>query len=306
MRTPVGSAVEGSQARRVRRLTLPVSVVLLLGVVALASRAPLRPPGASPAGTPTIGNGTPLSPWTLVLLGIGAAIVLGSFALHRSQARRSRADRRPMVPELVQLALLASLVLLGALLATAAILGSHRAQPSQVRLGHPHALDVGARVRSVFQFPLWAQLSVAALVLAACLLMAIALGRPTRARYARALPRRGRPTELPAVPSLAPTMADAIGRSLEDLEADPDPRRAIIAAYGRMEESLADAGLPRTNSETAREYLSRGLVSLELSPSTIGTLTMLFERAKFSLRPVDLRLRDEAIAALRALQQELA
>jgi hypothetical protein len=101
-------------------------------------------------------------------------------------------------------------------------------------------------------------------------------------------------------------MTDAIGRSLKDLEADVDARRAIIAAYARMEENLAEAGLPRSGAETAREYLSRGLASLELSPGAIGTLTMLFERAKFSLRPVDLRLRDEAIMALRALQQELA
>jgi Domain of unknown function (DUF4129) len=111
---------------------------------------------------------------------------------------------------------------------------------------------------------------------------------------------------VPALPALTPTMSDAVGRSLRELESETDPRRAIIAAYARMEENLADAGLPRSGSETAREYLSRGLVSLELSPSTIGTLTMLFERAKFSLRPVDMRLRDEAVAALRALQQELA
>lgn len=300
--------MEGSEARRVRTLTVPILVILLLGVVALASRAPLHPPGATPLGAPPSGPGTPVSPWALGLVGIGAAIVLGSIVLHRVQARRSRAarGRRPAV--LVEVALLAALVLLGTLLVIDGILGAHRrAQVPRVSGGHPHALTTGARAHSIFEFPVWAQLSVAVLVFAACLLIAIALGLPSRATRARALRRRGgRATEMSPVPSLAPTMADAIGRSLQDLETDPDARRAIIAAYGRMEESLADAGLPRTASETAREYLSRGLISLELSPSTIGTLTTLFERAKFSLRPVDLHLRDEAIAALRGLQQELA
>jgi hypothetical protein len=100
-------------------------------------------------------------------------------------------------------------------------------------------------------------------------------------------------------------MADAVDRSLDDLEADPDARRAIISAYRRMEQTLARAGLPRGETETAREYLVRGLASLELDPSAIGRLTTLFEWAKFSARRVDSRLRDDAIAALRTLQQEL-
>ena len=137
-------------------------------------------------------------------------------------------------------------------------------------------------------------MSVAVLVLAAGVLVASTLGR------------RWRATDDPTPPALAPKLTDAIDRSLADLAADPDARRAIIAAYRRMEESLAYVGLPRGASETAREYLTRGLASLELSPGAIGALTTLFERAKFSLHHIDLRLRDEAISALRAVQEELA
>jgi hypothetical protein len=289
----VGPAAADAEVRRnARVLILPAAVVLLLGVVALASRAPLRPPRATPLGTPAVGQGQPVSPWSLALVGLGAAAMLGSLALNLIWTRRRDSFPRRKGSMLLQLALL-SLLLLGGVLAVGGLRG-RRGAALPARLSH-RALTGTTRPPSVsFHFPLWAQLSVAVLVLAAGVLAASAFGR------------RWRATDVPTVPALAPKITYAIDRSLEDLEADPDARRAIIAAYRRMEESLAHVGLPRGPSETAREYLSRGLASLELSPSTIGTLTTLFERAKFSLHHVDLRLRDEAVSALRALQEELA
>jgi hypothetical protein len=285
-------AAQFRDRRVARTVVLPAAVVLLLGVVALASRQPLHPPRATPLSTLPAGHSGAVSPWPIVLVGLAAAVILASFALNLFWSRGSQGFERPRGSMLRQTALV-TLVLLGGALVVSAVRG-HRGTPLRGGLAHG-ALAGRARAASpTFQFPLWAQLTVALLALAAAVLVATSLGR------------RWRATDAPQPPTLGPEITAAIDRSLDDLEADPDARRAIIAAYRRMEESLAHVGLPRGPSETAREYLSRGLASLELSPGAIGTLTTLFERAKFSLRHVDLRLRDEAISALRALQEELA
>ena len=51
----------------------------------------------------------------------------------------------------------------------------------------------------------------------------------------------------------------ALDFSLDDLRNEPDLRRAIIAAYARMERALAGAGLPRAPSEAPFEYVERAL-----------------------------------------------
>ena len=45
--------------------------------------------------------------------------------------------------------------------------------------------------------------------------------------------------------------------SLDDLLAEPDPRRAITMAYGRLLDGLAACGLARAYAETPYEHLSR-------------------------------------------------
>ena len=59
-------------------------------------------------------------------------------------------------------------------------------------------------------------------------------------------------------------MSDAI----DDLEAEPDARRAVIAAYARMEGVLARHGLRRCPSETPLEYLRRILLGLTARAET--------------------------------------
>ena len=97
----------------------------------------------------------------------------------------------------------------------------------------------------------------------------------------------------------------AIDESLDDLRRDPDLRRAIIAAYARMERALAHAGLPRRPSEAPFEYVERALTTLETSPEPVRRLTALFEWAKFSHHEPEPEMRDEAIDALVAIRDEL-
>jgi hypothetical protein len=92
--------------------------------------------------------------------------------------------------------------------------------------------------------------------------------------------------------------------SLDDLRAEPDPRRAVIAAYARMEQGLGSLGTERIMSETPFEYLARVLERLDVSEAAAQRLTDLFERAKFSAAPVDETMKADAVAALVAIQEE--
>jgi hypothetical protein len=106
-------------------------------------------------------------------------------------------------------------------------------------------------------------------------------------------------------PSLAETLSDALGDTLDDVADEPDPRRAIILAYARMESSLDRSGCSRREADAPLEYLSRVLRELEVAAAPVEALTDLFEHAKFSHHPVDAAMKARAIAALEAIRAEL-
>jgi hypothetical protein len=97
----------------------------------------------------------------------------------------------------------------------------------------------------------------------------------------------------------------ALGESLDDLRAEPDPRRAVIAAYARLERIVAANGLPRRAAETQEEHVARFLSELDVSEDAARRLTSLFEWARFSQHEVGVEMKGEAIAALAQLRNEL-
>lgn len=105
---------------------------------------------------------------------------------------------------------------------------------------------------------------------------------------------------------LADALAAAVDESLDDLRAEPDPRRAVIAAYVRLERVLAGYGLPRKASEAPLEYLGRMLGEFSVSPPAARRLTNLFERAKFSQHAVGPEMKEQAIGALETVRDDLA
>jgi hypothetical protein len=125
----------------------------------------------------------------------------------------------------------------------------------------------------------------------------IALGAAAYMTRSRLLPasRRGAPEELAA----------ALDESIDDLRTEPDLRRAIVAAYARMERALAAAGIPRHRAEAPLEYMERALLTLDTSAAAVRTLTDLFALARFSQHEPDPSMRDEAIDALVAVRDEL-
>ena len=104
---------------------------------------------------------------------------------------------------------------------------------------------------------------------------------------------------------VAETLADVLDETLDDLRAETDPRRAVIAAYARLERALSAHGLPRRRAETQQEYVGRILDDLDVDRRSVRRLTDLFTRAKFSQHDVDVGMKEEAIAALEQVRDEL-
>ncbi len=116
---------------------------------------------------------------------------------------------------------------------------------------------------------------------------------------------RSRRREGSDLESLAAELSSLLDETLDDLHGESDPRRAVIAAYARMERILASYGVPRRVFEAPHEYLARVLEELHASAASVTALTALFERAKFSGHAIGSDLKEEAIAALAAVRDEL-
>jgi Domain of unknown function (DUF4129) len=119
------------------------------------------------------------------------------------------------------------------------------------------------------------------------------------------LVRRRVPKKTLGEGAAADALIAALDDSLDDLRNEPDARRAVIAAYARMEHALADDGLARRKTEAPREYLARALPAVGAGAGSVARLTALFEEAKFSPHEVDAGMKAEAIDALAALRDEL-
>jgi Domain of unknown function (DUF4129) len=271
--------------RRGRRGLLPVA--LAVGLLALAAAGSLRGPLGSGRGRPSYPADLIDSLLLLLFLAMVAAGALAVFSLlpglRLDRQRRRRGSGfgliLPMAAVLV-LWLLRDLLGLGE---------GGPDDPPPSTLPAPSTLEVPAPPPSSGVVP-WI---VALVALAA--MVAVAAAQLAAER------RRRRPPRTPAE-----RLVDLVDDTLEDLEREPDPRRAVIAAWARMERGLAAAGLPRRPAEAPFEYAGRVLEAALARPSSVHRLTGLFERAKFSQHRIGEGDRAQAIAALRAVRRELA
>jgi hypothetical protein len=118
--------------------------------------------------------------------------------------------------------------------------------------------------------------------------------------------RRDRRPEPPGPgESVEEELARAIGTTIDDLRSERDARRAVIAAYANMERILGSHGLARSRAEVPYEYLARVLRVLQVSESSVRSLTELFEYAKFSPHEIDDTMKERAIESLVAVKEDL-
>ena len=100
-------------------------------------------------------------------------------------------------------------------------------------------------------------------------------------------------------------LRETVESSLEEIEGEVDPRRAVIRAYAGMENTLAQHGLGRRRFEAPLEYLIRAFAGIHVSKSAAERLTRLFEQARFSEHQIGPEMKREAIASLTEVRNEL-
>jgi hypothetical protein len=260
----------------------------LLWLVALASHDRSPPPPGQAHGPLAASPRLVLAVY-LVLLVLGT-VQLTLLVMQTVRRRLERPGRRSAWRGL---RILAALLLLCFVLAYLALPDWLRLRPGQGQDRHGAAAAAGAAGRAAggrSAAALGLEVAVFA-VLLSLLAVALAARRRRRARASPAL--------------AAEELSALVERSLAELEAERDPRRAVIAAYAGMEQTLAANGLPRAPSEAPLEYLARALAELRVSPASAGRLTELFQRARFSRHQVGEAMKQEAIEALAAVRDEL-
>jgi uncharacterized membrane protein YphA (DoxX/SURF4 family) len=278
----------GPRGRLAWAFAAPLALLVLVGVVVVASSAHTVGRGALDSEAAT-------GAFATLLFALGAvwvaALLVASPLLTGLTARAEVAQRRRWSEALIVLLLVLSLLLI---LSGAGRLRDRDATGGQTvqTIGQPDPRGRGAArpldtppidwviVFAVFGAALAAFASVAGMMIRGNR----HVGREIAARTA---------------------LAEILGDTLDDLRAEADPRKAVIAAYSRMERSLASFGLPRRPFEAPVEYLGRVLEELRSGSPAAKRLTHLFERAKFSQHRIDSGMKDEAIEAVSTLRDEL-
>jgi hypothetical protein len=281
-------------------------VMGLLVLVALGSR------GGIPWDRAEAGDGSSADALRfLALLILGAATLAAVVALFFSwRRRRHDRERDGLVEEAgpgdwrERLARAALAYLLAAVVVLVLLVGADgidRLVPDGGTGGGPADRDAppsGTPARGVPSLPFGASwILVGALLL-------LALAASTSAL--RPLRRRVRPPSAEALEAVrGTTLAGVVDETLDDLYREPDPRRAVIAAYARMERGLAARGIPRRPSDAPLEYLARVLVAGRADARFVRRLTELFQRAAFSRAEVDAAEKEEAIGCLVAIRSSV-
>ena len=287
--------------RASNRARAAIAAIALGGVavvVAITARAPLSrstPVDATALQAPTIAVFT-------LIAGIGV-VVLGALAVLLWSGRRRQDEPLEPQPPPIEVhwiwKLLAILLLLalGAALVAAAVIGSKRRQnalPLGSGLGTGGFGQLAGRSgkgASGFVVPSWLPWTLLGIVVAAAVGGVVVLWL-TRSR-------RG------VASAEASATSAAVEAAIGALDAEADPRRAVIAAYGAMQRTLGEHGVARSPTEAPREYLQRVLIASQATDREARTLTGLFEEARYSTHPIPERLREVALAALRSLQGRL-
>ncbi|GIJ44823.1 hypothetical protein Val02_17090 [Virgisporangium aliadipatigenens] len=121
---------------------------------------------------------------------------------------------------------------------------------------------------------------------------------------------KGRPIRVepgaPPPPAVHAEVAAAVDAGLAALaDGDSDARAAVIACWVRMEQAASEAGTPREPSDAPGDYVIRLLSTQAVSRDVLDRFAWVYRQARYSIGPVDDRMRQTAISALRQLRAEL-
>jgi hypothetical protein len=296
-----------TRSRRVALLALPALAVLL---VVIAAAAATRTGESSPAlNQPAAVDvlSILLTLFGLTVAGLAAYMV---WSVAKSmQLRRGRgAENGERVSRRAQI--LIGLAALGTLAVILSVIGLFGISQRQSAAGGAGGGPIHVSIPSGRTLPYsFTAGGVTAFVVVAAVLLIAFLPRLMRMLRSRSAPdfahlgeREPRELALAGDTSAAELLAHV---KVATHEREPDPRRAIVAAWIAMTTAMAEIFRPRLESEAPREYLDRALKEAGVRPSSAGRLTELFEEARFGGRAVGESLRTDAIKALAQVRDEL-
>jgi hypothetical protein len=289
----VGGTSERGLSRPAKAVLAAVLLGGLLAVVALAAR------GRHPGGHATLQQ-REVPTWlqndlltlVLVVYALGIVVLIAAFLLVRKNWEEPPSQRR----------LLRNLVMAVILVGALALLAQHRlsAQHGKGLKHHPRSTAVtpSGQNRPVASSTASGRRADIDWVLAGAVGGAFLL-------TALVLFSRSRRTAADEGESVEEELAAVVSNAIDDLRNETDPRRAVIAAYARMERVLAQHGFARHPSEAPYEYLGRVLTRLRVRRGAVEELTELFEHAKFSTHEIDRTMKDRAIGAFLTVREDL-
>jgi tetrahydromethanopterin S-methyltransferase subunit B len=291
----VNAPEQRSSSRTTRLAVVGIVLTILLGVVALVSRGHVSPAGNG-AHDRGASQGLANAVFTLWIIAMIAGVLLLAYTLSvkKRDSKREEFRIRP---------LLFSLVFFAGVVISMVFIYNHlgkKAPPQRVNpaaLGTKHLkkgdkkkLQQAANPHSP-SFNWYMAAGIFAVIFAASLTALIASQR-RRSKLVREI-------------TVAQELMAMLDETLDDLRNEADPRKAVIAAYARMEKILSAHGLARRPSEAPLEYMRRVLTELRITEEAVTKLTALFERAKFSEHEIGPEAKDEAIDALVELRDQL-
>jgi len=246
--TPPRAAPSGGRA--IRLVYVAIALTVLLGIAAFVSRGHASPAGSG-AHDRTASQWLANVVFTLWMLAMFAGAILFVYlqSMRKRDANRQKFQIRPLLMSL----LFFSVVLIG-MVVLYNKLGNRQHGPNfgATRIGKTLSKAQRQQLKAhdlhspAFVWPLAAAL--AALVFGASV---TALIRSHRRR-----------SDLIVELTVRQELANLVDETLDDLRAEADPRKAVIAAYARMERILGVHGLERRASEAPLEYLTRVLAEL--------------------------------------------
>ncbi|WP_369372782.1 DUF4129 domain-containing protein [Promicromonospora sp. Populi] len=102
-----------------------------------------------------------------------------------------------------------------------------------------------------------------------------------------------------------PELQDAVTRALAHLDGHARPRDAVVAAWVALEEAAARAGTHRNPAQTPTEFAGTVLAATPAPPTAVTHLRTLYQRARFTDRPIDAPAVNQAREALADIARSL-
>ena len=286
--------------RASRSLLAFLVVALAVGVAATYLAAP--PPGAAPAASGELPLSAPLTLQTLGWVLLGLLIVPFAFlALYRARVRSSFADHRVFLNLLLIAMLAIAFLVIARSISYGATPAGNNTGPPPNNLPNGTSLPPGSNLSPPIVGPTPLIPGVPGWLGYAGLIAIIAVAVVVVVYRMRPEPSPG------GVEEARSAVRARLHKALSELSqgGETDPRQVVIALYADLLERIGP-NLEQLDAATPREIALESVTKLGIQRDHAGTLTGLFEEARYSTHPFTSERVAEARAALAGAIADLA